>query len=361
MDGGVRADPKRVLLIRIGFLGDLILVEPTIRELIRLGMEVALVASDHPALAILKHEHPALHIRSFRFFKSSSAYRSWLSLPYLLELFQFIRRLRREKFDLVVNLTRPHYPYLTLLLTLLMVGSEGKTLIGIDERSQLKCLDRAHPVENDHRHWVLLFSQLLASVGLPIESVWPDLRKVRSVHSKPPIQHEPFRLVLHPGASGRRPRWPEMSFIRLIRKLLDGGRYHVIGVSTLSDWKPLLDTGLLFFSRGKLELRLDMPVEKLPEVIASSQLFIGQSSGPFHIAAALQIPSIVLRGPSDARYDRYPQDRVKAMLFEIDCLHPQGDECPFYLTCSHVSCLRRLSADDVFSVIESYRLHGSFI
>jgi ADP-heptose:LPS heptosyltransferase len=43
-----------------------------------------------------------------------------------------------------------------------------------------------------------------------------------------------------------------------------------------------------------------LPIPELAQLIRDASLFVGNDSGPAHMAAALGVPSLVLFGPSDA-------------------------------------------------------------
>ena len=53
---------------------------------------------------------------------------------------------------------------------------------------------------------------------------------------------------------------------------------------------------------GLAEFRVfrNAPLSEVKHVMARAQLFVGNDSGPAHIAAAFGVPVVVLFGPSDA-------------------------------------------------------------
>jgi heptosyltransferase III len=96
--------------------------------------------------------------------------------------------------------------------------------------------------------------------------------------------------VLHPFASEPSKTWPRENFLAVARRLHD-------------------DMGLepLFIAGGSEDLSAfseypcfqGAPLEEIKSLLAGAALFIGNDSGPAHIAAAFGRPVIVLWGPSE--------------------------------------------------------------
>ena len=101
-------------------------------------------------------------------------------------------------------------------------------------------------------------------------------------------------IVIHPGAGGVEKRWPMERFAHLAATLSARGRAVkcVIGEVELEK-----------FSKAELAmLPADVAVcrdlDSLVDVLLTSRLFIGNDSGPSHLAAALGMLTVVLYGPT---------------------------------------------------------------
>ncbi len=100
-------------------------------------------------------------------------------------------------------------------------------------------------------------------------------------------------VAIHPGSGGREKCWPQPSFLKLARELraLGAGVFVLCGpveqymVDTLRVHVPSLIPG---------DLR------DLAGLLHGADLFIGNDSGPGHIAAAVGTPTLTLFGPTDA-------------------------------------------------------------
>lgn len=104
-------------------------------------------------------------------------------------------------------------------------------------------------------------------------------------------QRPPY-AVLHPFAAAQAKRWPAARFVELARHL---EREHGLAVLILGaqddDFSPFAGFEIL---RGA-------PLADVKSCIAGASLFVGNDSGPAHMAAALGVPLLVLFGPSDPR------------------------------------------------------------
>ncbi len=136
-------------------------------------------------------------------------------------------------------------------------------------------------VEDWHR-------QQLAEQGLELSPVPPTPR--------PPGSGP---VVVHPGSGGREKCWPPQSFEWLIGELRREGRDVVplLGEVELDRWPA--DAALRWRATLGAEIILD-PLA-LHDRLATASLFIGNDSGPTHLAAQSGVPTVALFGPTDPR------------------------------------------------------------
>ena len=95
--------------------------------------------------------------------------------------------------------------------------------------------------------------------------------------------------VIHPVAAAPDKTWPAERFLQVARCLEASGTEVVIIGSAADD----LSTFRAFRTLG------GAPLSHIKSVLASAVLFVGNDSGPAHMAAAFGIPSVVLFGGSD--------------------------------------------------------------
>jgi heptosyltransferase-3 len=112
-------------------------------------------------------------------------------------------------------------------------------------------------------------------------------------------QGEPY-LLIHPGARWFFKCWENASFAALIDALVARG--HTIVLTGAPDARETAMTADILM-RLKNKTRVyslvgQLTLTELAAAIGEAQLFIGVDSVPMHMAAALQIPGVVLFGPS---------------------------------------------------------------
>jgi ADP-heptose:LPS heptosyltransferase len=97
------------------------------------------------------------------------------------------------------------------------------------------------------------------------------------------------RAVLHPFASSLRKTWPAGRFLALARRFRDSGLQPAFIGSSVDDFSPFRE----------FEIHAGAPLAEVKSLMAGAALFVGNDSGPAHIAAAFGVPSIVIFGASD--------------------------------------------------------------
>lgn len=111
--------------------------------------------------------------------------------------------------------------------------------------------------------------------------------------------------------------------------------------------------------RARVLAEVQLPLRLLAAMLKSSQLYLGNDSGPKHLAVAVGIPTITLFGPEDPfEWHPYPQDRHP--LHFIEGLKCRNDQEPgFRPWCAlhecvveEHRCMKFITEDEVFRTIE---------
>ena len=206
-------------------------------------------------------------------------------------------------------------------------------------------------------HQVLLNLQLLAPLGIektpsPASFAYPEERKghfQNSIGRLLPQGPEP-RIVIHPGAGYASKRWPAEKFKSLIGEILQENLGNIILIGTEAE-KSLFTPD---FSAPKLtDLRGKTKLEDLPILFDACQLFIGNDSGPSHVAAAQGLPLLVLfSGTNDAAVWHPWAKSLELISHSVPCSPCEVRECPL----KHHDCMEKILVDQVFGkVCESLR------
>lgn len=130
----------------------------------------------------------------------------------------------------------------------------------------------------------------------------------RGIAVKPPAGSH---VLVHPGSGSRRKCWPADRFVSLIEGLRSEGRAvrAVVGEVELEQWRP--------DELKRLEVAADLArpktyVELLDE-ISDAGSYVGNDSGPSHLAGIVGLPTVALFGPSNPTHWRPLGPRVRVV------------------------------------------------
>ena len=150
----------------------------------------------------------------------------------------------------------------------------------------------------------------LHRISVPVSDPIPriPLNEIDLDHSRGILQRQrlPSPLVaIHPGSGGRGKCWPLPSFLKLARKLRARGA----GVFTLCG--PV-ERQMVDALRAHVPSLIPGDLRSLAGLLRHADLFVGNDSGPGHIAAAVGTPTLTMFGPTDAETwgPRHPISRV---------------------------------------------------
>jgi len=96
-------------------------------------------------------------------------------------------------------------------------------------------------------------------------------------------------VILHPFASAPEKTWPAERFVSVARQLQQSGLDPVFIAGPTDNVQPF----------SNFRVQRNAPLSEIKSLIAAAHLFIGNDSGPAHIAAAFGVPVVVLFGPSN--------------------------------------------------------------
>ena len=160
------------------------------------------------------------------------------------------------------------------------------------------------PDENVKIHATKVFLQPLERLAIFDADPKPQLNLVAR-HSLPAAS-----LALHPGSGSERKNWPEKKWLDLIAKiivethhpiLLVGGEADVARIQFLSANLP----------EGSLEIAENLSLVDLASRLKNCAAFLGHDSGISHLAAALDLPGLILWGDTVEEIWRPESPRMK--------------------------------------------------
>ena len=260
---------KKILLISLSNIGDVILTFPVFDSLCERfpGAEISVVIGAKAQNLFMNN----LRIgRLYVFEKRASLKDKW----------RWLKELRKEKFDVVVDLRNSMLPFL--------VRGRKRT------RPVLARERRGHKKDEHFLRLKLVVPD--AVLAAKRHAIIPDKEDEAVVRVTLLGVRE--YVVVAPGAADQRKRWPQERFARLIMHLTKERNKRVVVIGDKRDGREAMSMfrslpGGVINTCGLLTLR------QLSLVLKGASLAITNDSGVMHLSSYLDIPTVSCFGPTD--------------------------------------------------------------
>ena len=295
-----RAEIRRILVVKLDHIGDFITAVPSIRRLKELFPAASITVLAGRAAKAFASVEPAVDtFLEFEFFHA----RSGLGQKELTkdDYAALRERLLPYRFDLAIDL-RKHTDTRDVLRSV-----PARYLAGFDRQGQFPFLDIALEWDGD-RNLERKRSHVVDDLLSLVETVGKAARSDRTQIMLPPGAREAAMaglpddaralfdkpvVAIHPGVGTIMRQWPTGHFAALIDLLVerDGVNAVLIGGPDEAD---LADEVLRSCRNQNAVVSLvgKTPLGELPGLLGACVLYVGNNSGPKHIAAALGVPTI---------------------------------------------------------------------
>jgi heptosyltransferase-3 len=153
--------------------------------------------------------------------------------------------------------------------------------------------------------------------------------------------------LLHPGARYWFKAWPPERFAELAERLVGTTGCRILVAGDARE-QALADA---IRRRTRVELKIltgRTTLLQLAAILKRCALFIGNDNGPMHMAAALGVRIVALFGPSDPATWGPRTDRAVVLYKGLDCrrcFHPTCDR-------GEESCMKQISVDEVLAAAQ---------
>lgn len=341
------ASIARILVVRLDTIGDVLLSEPAIAALRHRFPDSRLEAVVSPAGRAVLDGSP--DIDGF-FVYDAPWHAAWRGLPVQWgsergKLWRVLRELRRQRYDLAVELRADFRDILFAAAT----GS--RITVGNGWRGGGFMLD--HDVAASLKEHQLEFTMgIVGATGAsptprpPRLYIQPQHRR-RAQEALAAVRGEAI-IALHLGAGFPSKRLPITTFAKVAKALSRNGSRCLVLIGGAED-RPLADE---FLSAASLDNVIDLvgslSLLETAAVLERCQLFLGNDSGPMHMAAAVGTPVVCCFGPSEPhRYHPYGAP-YRILEVALPCR-----PCDF-VHCVHREylCMNRIAADDIVAAAE---------
>jgi len=161
-------------------------------------------------------------------------------------------------------------------------------------------------------------------------------------------------LGINPGASyGSAKRWYPQEFAKVASELSAEYDIVIFGGPSEIDIAGDIEQALIDSSvKNYKNLAGNTTITELINKIASLDLFITGDSGPMHIAAAFQIPTVAIFGPTkDKETSQWMNKKSIIVKKNLDCQPCMKRICPL----QHHNCMNLIKAVDVLNAVTTIR------
>jgi ADP-heptose:LPS heptosyltransferase len=314
----------KLLVVELWGLGDLVIASPFLRAASE-AYDVTLLAKPY-ALDLRPRFWPAVQVDPFvaPWTAFVGKYRFW-RWPWA-KLWR-LRHLRSERYDIGLSARwdpRDHF---------LLWAFRARRRIGYPRmRSQVfltDALSRPHPEAHRYESWRTLAEAL--GLGMPARDELPQTAQV----------HRPGILV-HSGAGQPVRVWPLDRYQALVRRLrMEGHQVHVACDPDQRAW---------WLAAGEADVRAPVTVTDLLTLIDRAGMFMGNDSGPSHLAAACGLATFTLFGPQLPEWFAPLSRRAEWLEGKACPYKPCSDYCRF----PHPLCLHNVSLEEVKTAMDAF-------
>jgi len=335
---------KNILILRPDRIGDLILATPTFKVL-REAFPVAYIA------VLVDQKNVDLIINNPYIDEIFTIRRKGLLGLFLNK--RLIKELREKRFDLTVVL------YSTLWCGILALLCEIPHRLGYAFHGNgfLLTLKPIQRYEQINRHEVEINSDLLKLLGIespPVKlyvSIKEESEKIiEELLAKNNINFQDKIVIIHPGSFEAYIRWQKRGFARVADYIISSGKARVIILGGPGEEKLVKE--VVSFMEQKPIVALGLSLSESASLIKRAKLFLGHSTGPMHIACALEVPVIAIFGSKHIMdsYVNWGPYGIKSMILHKDlgCIDCQPADCRRY------RCMEAISTEDVIGAVEKF-------
>ena len=336
--------PRRILVVRLDHLGDVLLATPVFSNLrcayphaqihALVGNIGALVLHDHPDVNKIIQYDASFFCRSERPMQLHDA-------PKLL------RSLCLKKYDLLIELRGD---WLTVIFALLKGASYRLDFASLQTENKLGGYSFTSPHEVDRNLDVLRSVHIPTPVNAPTFRTSPaDRRWTDEFLSGANIVRDRPLIAIHPGSPVKLKRWRAARFAAVADWLIANKGAQILFVGVKSEVSVIASVQKRMH-RSSTSIAGKTNLSQLAEILGRCDLFIGNDSGPMHLAAAVGTQTIGLYGPGNPERFGPVGAHSRTIRRMPNCPPCMGTSCKF----GGEGCMQEIDVDEVIHTAEQH-------
>jgi ADP-heptose:LPS heptosyltransferase len=283
----------------------------------------------------------------------------------LLYRYRNLLRIRNAGFDSVIQaqLSREFFMGDSVIRTCgakIRIGPRGDAAVSttrqlrLSDRWYTQVINSLPPTHSEVDRNADFFKSL---TGLPLNNPLPSLR-VQSHSSRFVDQlSQPF-FVLVPGASVKGRMWPVGNYVELARRIASHFRWRCV-ICGDEAHQPLGAAICREVGPAVIDLTGKTTLLELFDLLSRAKLYVGNETGPAHVATALGIPTVVLLGGGHfGRFFPYPAitrplHHIRPVHVSMDCFNCDW-RCRYVNLVTQVApCVESIAVETVWQEVLS--------
>jgi len=351
--------PKRVLLINIFGIGDVLFTTPILKNLkaAHPNLKIGYICNRRTA-PLLERSDKVDFVYVYERDEFVEIYKKspW---AYWKAIWVFIQKIKKDRYDVVIDVS------LNSFTSFLAWWIGIKIRIGYNYRNRSRFLTHSKILQGyENKHVVEYYLDLLSDLG--VESRHQDMeihlndedqRFCQDFLRRAKVQHKTPLIGLVPGGGAswgkdaKFKRWQASNYAKLADKIIENFSSTIILMGDKSE-QALCEEVSTEMKNRPISACGQTSIFEYAALAKRCTALIVNDGGPLHVAVAAGARTVSIFGPVDDRiYGPFPLGDHKVVTKEIACR-------PCYQRfrkahCEHIECLNGLSVDDVFEVVQS--------
>jgi predicted lipopolysaccharide heptosyltransferase III len=326
---------RNVLIIKLRYIGDVLLATPTVRAIKAARPDVRLTMMVNRGTEDVLSGNPDLDEVIV------------LDKGSLKEQSRLVAGLRRRRFDLVIDLTDGDRS------AFLSWASGAPVRIGFNDEDRWRGHYYTQVIQSEPgvRHRIDRDLEALKPLSIQASSKDPQLwltpeeeNSADRLLDQLGVHGSQSMVILHPGARYWFKAWPLERYTELADRLTSQYGCQVLIGGSAQDIE-LAEQIRQMAKSSPINAAGRTTIKQFAAIAKKSALFVGSDSGAMHIASAVGTPVVALFGPSNPREWGPRGGPVEVLYKELDCR-----SC-FHPTCTRgeENCMRLITVDEVYA------------
>jgi len=351
--------PKKILIINIFGIGDVLFTTPVISNLKAIYPDLYIgYVCNRRTVSLLERNPKVDKIFIYDRDEFKSAYQK-SKILICKKMINFLKSIKMEHFDTSIDFSLNDF---TSWVTW-MVGIKNR--IGFKYKNRGFFLNKRFPLKGyENKHVVQYYLSLLEKLGVPAkfhdlelninqeDTNWADkffTENMGQSNGKTVIGFVPGGGASW-GKDAVYKRWPAEKYAKLADKLIEKYSAAIILMGDKSDFDLCNMVSKVMVRQSTMACG-ETTISQFAALARKCSLMIVNDGGPLHIAVAAGVRTVSVFGPvDDSVYGPYPQKNHIVIKKGLVCQ-------PCYrqfrrASCEHISCLEQLTVEEVFEQVK---------